>query len=62
MIRLNEMKDHARGWFTRLLIIETMQLLNAVGQLILTNRFLGGEYIVHGLAMLAFLWGEPRQG
>jgi Innexin len=61
MIRLIEMKDHAKGWSARLLIVETMQLINAAGQLIFTNRFLGGEYILHGLAMLAFLWGEPGQ-
>ena len=61
VIRLGEMRSHARSWALRLVVVEVMHLANTAGQLALTNRFLGGEYLTHGLAMLTFLWGQPRQ-
>jgi hypothetical protein len=46
----------------RLLLVELLQLTNNIGQLALTNRFLGGKYLLHGLTTFSSIWGESRKG
>jgi hypothetical protein len=46
----------------RLLLVELLQLTNNIGQLALTNRFLGGKYLLHGLTTFSSIWGGSRKG
>jgi hypothetical protein len=46
----------------RLLLVELLQLKNNIGQLALTNRFLGGKYLLHGLTTFSTIWGDSRKG
>jgi hypothetical protein len=46
----------------RLLLVELLQLTNNIGQLALTNRFLGGKYLLHGMTTFSSIWGETRKG
>jgi hypothetical protein len=46
----------------RLLLVELLQLTNNIGQLALTNRFLGGKYLLHGLTTFSSIWGGSRNG
>jgi hypothetical protein len=45
----------------RLLVVELLQLTNNIGQLALTNRFLGGKYLLHGLTTFSSIWGDSRK-
>jgi hypothetical protein len=46
----------------RLLLVELLQVTNNIGQLALTNRFLGGKYLFHGLTTFSSIWGGSRKG
>ncbi|XP_046445811.1 innexin inx2-like [Daphnia pulex] len=48
------------GWAIRFFVCELLNLVNVIGQIFLTNRFLGGEFLRYGIEVVEFLDQDPE--
>lgn len=48
-------------WAMKMLLIEFLNLLNAVGQIYFIDVFLGGEFSTYGVSALGFLEADPEK-
>jgi hypothetical protein len=48
------------GWALHFFLCELLNVINVVGQMFLTNRFLGGEFLRYGIEVIDFLDQDPE--
>lgn len=48
------------GWAIRFFTCELLNLLNVIGQIFLTDKFLGGEFLRYGIEVINFLDADPE--
>ena len=56
---MRNLHEH-NGWALRFFLCELLNLMNVIGQIFLTDRFLGGEFTRYGIEVVQFLDQDPE--
>jgi len=55
-----QLRGEHRNWAIKFFLCECLNLINVVGQIILTDNFLGGEFTTYGTQVLHFPYENPE--